>query len=423
MKTIIKQVHIVDPANDRDGVFDVLIEQKKIKKIAKTISQSDAKEINAKGLHLFPGLVDLHTHFREPGYEHKETIATGADAARAGGFVAAVSMPNTNPACDVPSIVETILQRADDARFRIFPCGSITKGREGTMMSEMADLKAVGCVAVSDDGASVADALLARRAMEYAAMHGLITMIHAEDKNLSKNGFINEGFIATKMGLRGIPNAAEDVMTARDIELVRLTGAPTHFQHVSTKRAVELIGEAKKDGLPITAEVTPHHIALTEDDIIGYNTHFKMNPPLRTREDQKMIIQGLKKGVIDAIATDHAPHRDVEKDVEFDKAPFGTIGLETALAVTLTQLYHTNILSLQDIVRSMSIAPQQILGVADYAAVKEGIEANLCLVDINKEWIVDSKSFRSKSHNSCFIGQSLKGKVVATVCQGSIYNF
>ena len=421
MKLLIKAAHVIDPANSIDTVCDVLIEKKYITKIGNNIKSDDAKVIDAKGLFLIPGLVDLHVHFRDPGYEYKETIESGIQAAIKGGFVACVTMPNTKPATDNASILRDILTKAATAKFRIFPSGAITKGRAGKELTEMAEMKEAGCLAITDDGDCVADSLLFRRALEYAKMNKLVVMVHAEEHDLSKNGCMNESIVSSKMGLRGIPNAAEDVIVARDIELARLTGAHVHFQHVSTKRAVEMIRDAKKDGVNITAEAAPHHIALSDEDIVDYDTNMKMNPPLRRPEDKKAVVQGIKKGIIDAIATDHAPHSILEKDVEFDKAPFGTIGLETALAVVLTELFHSGIMSLPDVVERMSIAPQRILGVDGFAAVKEGSEANLCLFDLDKEWVVGENSFASKSSNSCFIGKTLRGKVVGTVVGGVLH--
>jgi dihydroorotase len=423
MKLLIKNAHLVDPSQSLDGVFDVLIEKKVISNITKSISDSSAKVIDAKGLHLLPGLVDLHVHFRDPGYEHKETIETGIGAALRGGFVACMPMPNTRPATDNQSIVERLLRKARENDFTILPCGSMTKGRAGKELSEMADLKAAGCVAVSDDGDSVENAILHRRALEYASMLGLVVSVHAEDKKLSKGGYINEGAVATRLGLAGIPNASEDTIVARDIELARLTGAHLHIQHISTERAVALVEQAKKEGVCVSCEVTPHHIALSEEDISGYDTNFKMNPPLRSERDRKALIKALEKGVIDIIATDHAPHQEVEKDVEFDQAPFGTIGLETALGVCLTHLYHTKLLPLSGIVTLMSINPQRIINLHDFATLKKGTSANLCLVDLEREWTVSPDSFSSKSRNSCFLGSVLKGKVVATISKGLYHTF
>jgi dihydroorotase len=423
MKLLIKNAHLLDPSQNLDGVYDILIDKKVIQKIGKGLSDTSAKIVEAKGQYLFPGLVDIHVHFRDPGYEYKETIESGIKAALRGGFVACVPMPNTKPTIDNQSIVERIMQKADKANFTIIPCGAITKGRDGKELSEMAELKEAGCRMISDDGVSVADAMMQRRALEYASMLGLIVSVHAEEKSLSRQGQINEGVVATRLGLRGIPNAAEDAVVARDIELARLTGAHLHIQHISTSRALEMVEAAKKSGVHVTCEVTPHHIALCDEDIPGYNTNFKMNPPLRARNDRKAILKALKNKIIDAIATDHAPHQTVEKDVEFNNAPFGTIGLETALAVCLTELYHSHVLSLADIVTFMSINPQRILGLTDFAVIKEGLEANLCLVDINKEWIVTADAFSSKSSNSCFLNKKVKGKVVATICKGLYHTF
>lgn len=423
MKLLIKNAHLVDPSQSLDGVFDVLIEKKVIAKIARSITDASAKVIDAKGLHLLPGLIDLHVHFRDPGYEHKETIETGIRAALRGGFVACMPMPNTRPATDNQSIVERLLRKADENDFTLLPCGTITKGRKGKELSEMADLKAAGCVAVSDDGDSVANAILHRRALEYASMLGLVVSVHAEDKKLSKGGYINEGPVATRLGLAGIPNASEDAIVARDIELARLTGAHLHLQHISTARALQLIAEAKKEGLRVSCEVTPHHIALSDEDITGYDTNYKMNPPLRSPGDRAALIKALQNGIIDIIATDHAPHQEVEKDVEFDQAPFGTIGLETALGVCLSALYHTQRVSLADIVALLSINPQRIIGLHEFAVLKKGAVANVCLVDLDREWTVSPASFSSRSRNSCFLGRTLKGKVVATISKGLYHTF
>lgn len=422
MSILIKKAHLLDPSTGVDGIYDCLIDKKKIQKIAKDIKDDNAKVIDGKGKYLFPGLVDLHVHFREPGFEYKETIESGIAAARKGGFVACVSMPNTSPASDNECVIELIKQRAKAQDFSIFPSGTITKGRNGKELAPLAELKRSGCPAVTDDGDSVSDPLLLRRAMEYAKMHDLVVMIHAEEHALSKNGCMNEGRVATRMGLRGIPNAAEDVIVARDIELARLTGAKVHFQHVSTKRSVELIRDAKKSGLSVTGEATPHHIALSDECITDYDSNKKMNPPLRSPEDRKAVVSAVKKGILDIIATDHAPHADVEKDVEFDKAPFGIIGLETALAISLTELYHKAKMPLSDIVERMSVKPQEIIGISGFAEIREGSIANLCLVDVDEEWTVSKADLRSKSSNSPFLGAKLKGRVYGTISNGKYYD-
>jgi dihydroorotase len=425
MNVLIRGAHIVDPSNKRDEVLDVLIEKGKITKIDKSIAVGkDVELIEAKGMHLFPGLIDLHTHFREPGFEAKETVLTGSRAALKGGYVASVSMPNTNPPCDHQGVIDNIIRKAKEVPYHIFPSGTISKGREGKELSEMADLKQAGIVAVTDDGDWVHDSLLMRRALEYASMLDLIVMSHTEDKRLSGGGCMNEGFTSTKLGLKGMPAASEDTAVARDIELARLTGAKLHLCHLSTARSVELVARAKQEKIPVTAEVTPHHLTLTDESLEGYNTNFKMNPPLRRDEDVKALRKALKEGIIDCIATDHAPHTDEDKMREFDDAPFGVTGLETALAIVLTELYHGAKWSLPEIVRAMSVRPQEILKLGpEFGRLTEGTEANLTLVDINKEWTVTAKEFESKSRNSCFMNRKLKGKVIATVCAGKLWKF
>lgn len=424
MDVLIQQAHVIDPKSKRDGVFDVHLKNGKIAEIDKKIDTKMAEVINAKGLHLFPGLIDLHTHFREPGFESKETIFTGAKAALKGGYVASVSMPNTMPPCDNQGVIDNIIRKAKEVPFHIFPSGTISKGREGKELSEMADLKAAGIVAVTDDGDWVADSLLMRRALEYASMLDLIVMSHTEDKRLSAGGVMNEGLSSTQLGLRGMPAASEEVAVARDIELARLTGARLHLCHVSTARAVELIRRAKKEKIAVTAEVTPHHLSLTDEALEGYNTFFKMNPPLRTNPDVEAVREALKDGTIDCVATDHAPHTDEEKMLEFDTAPFGVIGLETALAIVLTELYHGAKWPLAEIARVMSVRPQEILNLGpEFGMLTVGKEANLTLVDLSEKWTVTEKEFESKSKNSCFMNRKLKGKVKATVCAGKIWKF
>lgn len=424
---LIKNVFLVDPATQTGKDFpvtDIVIEKGKIAQLGKSLEAVQPEVIEGKGLYVFPGFVDLHTHFREPGFEAKETVHTGARAGIRGGYVASVSMPNTQPPCDQHSIIDNIIRKAKEVPYHIFPAGTISKGRAGKELSEMADMKKAGIVAVTDDGSWVHDTILMRRAMEYASMLELIVMSHCQDCSLSAEGVMNEGFVSTKLGLRGIPSASEDVAVARDIELARLTKARLHICHISSSRAVELVRRAKEEGISVTAEVTPHNLTLTDDAVEGYNPNMKMYPPLRTREDTEALKKGLKEGVIDCIATDHAPHTDEDKMAEFDKAPFGTLGLETALSVVLTHLYHGGGWNLLEIAKIMSQTPAKILNLGpQFGTIRKGSEANLALVDINKTWKVGAGDFVSKSRNSCFIGASLKGRVTATVCAGKLWKF
>ncbi len=422
MSILIRNIRACDPKNRVNDTIDILIDNGKIAKIGKGLKTSGREIIDGKDLFIIPGLIDLHTHFREPGYEYKETIETGSRAALKGGFVACVSMPNTNPACDNQSVVAAVLRRAQESHFNIFPCGTISKGREGKEISEMAELKEAGCVAVSDDGNFVQNSLLMRHAMEYASMFDFLVISHAIDADLSRGGVMNEGKMSTILGLKGSPDAAEEIAVIRDIALAKLTKARLHIAHVSTKGAVKLIREAKQEGVTLTSEVTPHHFALTEDSLTDYDTNFKVNPPLRTEKDIEEIRKALKDGTIDVIATDHAPHATEEKEREFAEAPFGVIGLETALAVTLTELYHKRILSLEDIIWKMALKPAELIGLRDFNEIKEGSHANLTLVAMDEEWEVKREDFLSKSKNSCFIGKKFKGRVSHTICNGRIYS-
>ena len=418
---IIRNAHIVDPANKIDEVMDLHVKSHRIVKWGKDLAAEEAEILDAKKLYLLPGLVDLHVHFREPGYEHKETIESGAQAAIAGGFVACVTMPNTKPACDNAQVVKYQMERANVLNFNIFPSGTLTQGREGKKISEMAEMKDAGAVAVTDDGSWVIDSGVARRAYEYAATYGLPIMSHAEDHSISLNGVMNEGIVSSKLGLRGAPNAAEDIATARDIELVRLIKCHLHFSHVSTRGAVEMIRRAKAEGLPITAEATPHHIALTDSEFIKYDTFYKMNPPLRTEKDRQALMAGLEDGTIDAIATDHAPHALEEKDRDIEVAPFGTIGLESAFGVIMTELFHGRKWKLEEIVRKMSLTPAEILKKTNFGRLKTGEQANFILVDVDKEWVFAEENVHSRSFNSCFYGKKLKGKVLHTFVKGYQY--
>ena len=391
---IIRNAHIVDPANKIDEVMDLHVKSHRIVKWGKDLTAEEAEFLDARKLHLLPGLIDMHVHFREPGFEHKETIETGAQAAIAGGFVACVTMPNTKPACDNAQVVKYQMERANVLNFNIFPAGTLTQGREGKKISEMAEMKAAGAVAVTDDGGWVVDSGVARRAYEYAATYGLPIMSHAEDHSISVNGVMNEGVVSSKLGLRGSPNAAEDIATARDIELVRLIKCQLHFQHVSTRGAVAMIRRAKAEGLPITAEATPHHIALTDEEFVKYDTFYKMSPPLRTEKDRQAIMAGLEDG---------------------------TIGLESAFGVIMTELFHGRKWKLEEIVRKMSLTPAEILKKSNFGRLKTGEQANFILVDVGKDWVFQEDDVHSKSLNSCFYGKKLKGKVLHTFVKGYQY--
>ncbi len=424
MNYLIQKAHVVDPRNKVDQIFDLRIKNGKITEIGKDLGVSGEEIIEAKGFHLFPGLIDLHTHFREPGFEQKETIQTGAHAALHGGFVGCVSMPNTQPATDNQGIVDIIIRKAREVPFHLFPAGTISKGREGKELSEMADLKHAGICAVTDDGSWVDDSLLMRRAMEYASMLDLLVISHCEDKRLVAGGVMNEGLMSTRLGLKGIPHESEEIAVARDIQLAQLAGARLHIAHISTQKSVQLVREAKAEGIPVTAEVTPHHLSLTDSDVEGYNTNFKMNPPLRREKDREALQKGLKDGTIDVVATDHAPHTEEEKMLEFDEAPVGVTGLETALAVCLTELVHSKKMTLGELVERMSCRPAQILKLTQgFGEIRKGTEANLTLIDLNEAWTVKAEDFISKSKNSCFIGKKLKGRVVATLCAGHLWGW
>lgn len=422
MNLLIRGAHVLDPKNKIDGVLDLRVKKGKISDIGKNLTASGEEVFEAEGFYLLPGLIDLHTHFREPGFEQKETVVSGARAALKGGFVGCVSMPNTEPPCDHQSVIDNIIRKAKEVPFHIFPAGTISKGREGKGLSEMADLKQAGIWAVTDDGSWVSDSLLMRRAMEYASMLDLLVISHCEDKRLTAHGVMNESLMSTRLGLKGIPHQSEEIAVMRDIQLAQLTGARLHIAHVSTAGSVKMIREAKAEGISLTAEVTPHHLALTDEAVEGYNTNFKMIPPLRSCQDIEALQQGLKDGTIDCVATDHAPHTDEEKMLEFDEAPFGVIGLETALGVCLTELVHTKKMTLSELVCRMSTRPAEILKLpAGFGEIRKETEAHVTLVNLNKEWEVHSNQFVSKSKNSCFTGKKLKGCVVATLCMGNLW--
>jgi dihydroorotase len=415
---------VIDPGRF-NGVADVLIDQGTIQAIGRDLSLPSGKKgqacevVEAQGLLVLPGLIDLHVHLREPGYEHKETIATGTAAAAAGGFTSVCCMPNTSPINDNQAVTEFILDRAKRAgHSRVYPIGAITKGSEGKELAEIGDLQRAGCIAISDDGKPVMNSLIMRRAMEYATMFGLPVVDHCEDSNLSACGCLNEGEVSTQLGLPPMPGVSEEVMVARDILLVELTGARLHLAHLSTSGSVRLVREAKSRGLSITAEACPHHFTLTEEAVRGYNTNAKMNPPLRTWRDVQALKEGLRDGTIDVIATDHAPHAVQEKQQEFAEAPFGIVGLETALPLSLA-LVDEGVLSLEEAVAKLTVRPADVFGLAK-GSLKVGSDADVVLVDRERGWEVDPSKFRSKSRNTPFAGWKVKGQVVTTILGGRI---
>ncbi|MDD5618658.1 MAG: dihydroorotase [Candidatus Omnitrophica bacterium] len=420
MSIIIKNGLVVDPLSGKAEVKDILIEKSLISKLGK-IQNSENKAIDATGKIILPGLIDMHTHLRVPGREDEETILSGSQAAVKGGFTTIMCMPNTNPVIDSASVVDLIKKECEKAGLLdIFPVGAITKDQAGKEFSELAELKEAGCLAISEDGMSVENSHLMRRAMEYAKMVGLLAISHCEDKSLSASGLMHEDIVATKLGLKGIPDICETIMVARDIELARFTKSKLHFAHISAARSLELIRRAKKDGVNITAETCPHYIALNDEAVKTFNTNTKINPPLRAEADRQAIIQAIKDGIIDLIFTDHAPHNKAEKELEYNLAPFGTIGLETALAVVITELVENKIIDWLRLAELMSLNPAKRLGLKDKGFIKEGIEANLVIVDPGKEWIVKEEDIVSKSKNSVFMGMKLKGSVEYTIFKGRV---
>lgn len=418
---LLKGGRVIDPANGVDDEYDILIKGDRIVQIGREMSvPADTEILNCKRYIIAPGLIDMHTHLREPGREDKETIDTGIAAAAAGGFTSIACMPNTSPVNDTASVTEYILGRAREIdSVQVLPVGSITQGLKGEALSEIGELKRAGVIALSDDGQPVRNTDLMRRALEYTGMFDLPIISHCEDLDLAGNGVINEGRMSTRLGLPGIPSEAEEVMVAREICLSRLTKRPIHIAHVSTAGSVRLIRRAKEEGLPVTAEVTPHHLCLTEEAVADFDTNTKVNPPLRTKKDQEALIKGLQDGTIDVIASDHAPHTLAEKEMEFTYAPFGMIGLETALPLILTRLFYQNLLDLSQIIRKMSLNPARILKL-DRGVLSQSKIADLTVIDLEKETVIDVSTFKSKARNSPFHGWQVKGYPIMTVCRGKI---
>ncbi len=421
MKLLIKGGRIVDPASRIDGIFDILIEKGKIVDIKSKIGTQSDKSINASNLVVSPGFIDMHVHLREPGQEDKETIRTGSLAAAKGGFTSIACMPNTIPVNDNQGVTKFILSEAKkNISVNVFPIAAITKGQKGEELTDMADLKNAGAVAFSDDGQPVYDSQTMRHALEYSKLLNFLIIDHCEDKNLSRNGVMHEGYYSYLFGLKGIPSSSEDVIVARNIILAEKADARIHLAHLSTKVSVELIQNAKKKGIKVTTEVTPHHMFLNDSDLKTYDTNLKVNPPIRSNNDSKALIEAVKNGIIDVFVTDHAPHTPDEKAVEFNEAPFGINGLETAVSLILDRLVNKKIISLEKFIEMISLKPAHILGLENKGKICVGADADLTILDINKEIVVDVNKFESKSRNNPFHGWKLKGSPVMTIVGGKV---
>jgi dihydroorotase len=421
MRTILSGGRVIDPANARDEVADLLIEDGTITAIDQRITSDGAEVIDVAGLVVAPGLVDMHTHLREPGREDEETIASGSAAAAAGGFTGLCAMPNTDPVADTASVVEQVWALGREVNLvEVLPAGALSKNLEGKKMADLGEMaRSQAKVRLfTDDGHGIQDPLFARRAMEYLMTFDATYAEHCEDAALAAGGHMHEGSRSMALGLRGIPAAAEELMAARDIALAKLTGCKLHLLHISTEGTVELVRRAKEDGLPVTAEATPHHFSLTDLALETYDPCAKVNPPLRTEEHVRAIIEGLADGTIDAIATDHAPHAPEEKDQEFEYAPPGLVGLETALGLALTELVHAGHLGIGAVIDRLSTAPARLLGMTGQGTLAAGTDANIVVFDPERAWTVDPARFFSKSRNTPFGGRELKGRVVHTFFRG-----
>lgn len=418
MKILIRNGRVIDPAAGHDGVADVLVEDGVIVAVEKGIEAGETHEVDAKGLVVAPGLIDMHVHLREPGYEYKEDIASGSKAAARGGFTSMACMPNTNPVLDNEGLVDLVIHRAKEAGLcRVHPIAAITRGQQGSELTEMMVLREAGAVGFSDDGVPVESARVMRRALEYSRMTGCPIISHSEEKTLSAGGHMHEGIMSTRLGIPGIPSASEDVAVARDARLAEITGGRMHICHVSSARSVEIIREAKARGVQITAEVTPHHFTLTDEVVAGYDANTKMNPPLRAESDRQALIAGLVDGTLDAIATDHAPHAAREKLQEFDRAPFGILGLQTALPLALEILVDGGRLDLPGVIERLTVAPARILGL-EAGTLRPGAAADVCVFDPEAKWTFTAGDIESKSRNTPFLGRELTGRVLLTLLEG-----
>jgi dihydroorotase len=420
MRLVIKNGRVMDPANNVDTETDVSIENGRISAVAKDIDTRGAEVLDAKGLIVAPGFIDMHVHLREPGFEHKETIESGTAAAAAGGFTGVACMPNTKPVNDSASVTELILRQArEKGLVKVYPIGAITKGQAGEELAEIGELVHAGAVAISDDGHPVSDPRVMRRALEYSTHFDIPLIEHCETPELHPGGVMHEGYWSTALGLRGIPSASEEMSVRRNIALSEMTGAKLHIAHLSTRGSLEAVRDAKRRDIRVTCEVTPHHLLLTDEAVKDYDTHTKMAPPLRSEEDRQALIDGLADGTIDAIATDHAPHHADEKMVEFDQAPFGVVGLETAVPLCLDRLVGQKVISLTRLIELLSIQPARLLGLSQ-GTLSIGADANITLLDLERSSKVEPETFRSKSRNTPFTGWELKGWAVKTFVGGKV---
>ncbi|WP_029501670.1 dihydroorotase [Lachnoclostridium phytofermentans] len=420
MKVLIKNGFILDPATNKEGRFDLLIEGETISNVAEHIEDSNATVIDASGKYVMPGFIDLHVHLREPGFEYKETIQTGAKAAAAGGYTTICPMPNTNPTIDSPEMVEFLIQKSkSDAKIHIIPVGAVTVGQMGKELADIEGMAKAGALALSEDGKSVMDVLVYVEGLKAAKEAGLVMLAHCEDRQLVRNGAMNAGKKAEELNLRGITNAVEDIITARDIFLAGETGAKLHLCHCSTKASVALVKMAKELGIKVTAEVCPHHFILSDEDIPGDDANYKMNPPLRSKEDVEALKEGLKQNIMEVISTDHAPHGEEEKKKSMANAPFGIVGSETAFCLTYTELVKTGYLSPMQMVEKMSYNPAKILGI-DKGSLEPGKMADIVIADFDAEYEIDATKFYSKGKNTPFHGRKVSGKVMLTMAAGEV---
>jgi dihydroorotase len=425
MKRLLKGGRLVDPAGGRDGMFDILIDGNRIARVGRDLPVDSGVTVIQvpSGAIVCPGLIDMHVHLREPGQEHKETVATGSAAAVAGGFTAVACMPNTNPVNDNAGVTEYMLKKAAEANLaRVYPIGAVSRGQKGEQLADIAELKAAGCVAITDDGKPVATALLMRRALEYTSMFDMPVIEHCEEQTLKGDGVAHEGFQASSLGLRGIPSEAESIMALRDISLSSLTGGAVHIAHMSARQTLDAVRFGKSRGARVTCEVTPHHFVLTDEMLaapVAYDTNTKMNPPLREAADRDAMLQGLADGSVDVIATDHAPHAADEKQVEFDQAPFGITGLETAVSLCFDRLVHRGIVTLPRLVELLSVNPARILNIPG-GSLAEGAPADVTILAPDLAVTVDVARMKSKSKNTPFNGWELRGGVAATIVGGRL---